>query len=159
MKRCGACASLLLLALTSSSQNRPVKRVFKPACDVWQLNKEYAALLHAKRQQLTPRAPAVVVEGTMLPDVIRHNQAMEQRDSLYHADRPGQVELVGMNSELWACRRDPRLLAQAIWSQFQASTKGHCEAQANPEHCRVAVSCSQRYFIVRLYRSSVIGKD
>jgi len=134
MKRFVAFAPILLLALTVSSQNRPVQRLYKPACDLSQLNKEYAALLQAKRQQLMHNAPAVVFDATILPGVIQHNQAMEQRDSLYHADHTDQIEMVGMNSELWVYRRDSRLLAQVVWSQFQVSTKGHCEAQANPEH-------------------------
>lgn len=95
------------------------------------MNKEYAALLQAKRRQLVPNAPAVVFDASILPDVVRHNQVMEASNRLFHADQVQLFELIGLNPSLWQCRGEPKLLVQAIWEQFQASTKGHCEAPAN----------------------------
>ena len=93
---------------------------------------EYAALLQAKRRQLVPDAPAVVFDAAPLKGVVEHNWVMEASNKLFHADQARCVELMGMNNGLWQCRQNPKLLAQAIWSQFQASVKGHCEAQVRP---------------------------
>ena len=113
----------------------------------------------AKRRQLVPDAPAVVFDASILPDVVRHNHVMEASNRLFHADQAQFFELIGLNPGLWQCRGEPKLLAQAIWEQFQASTKGHCEAQASPGQYRVAVSCSESYFIVRLYPIPVISNE
>ena len=159
MIRCIILASLLLVALSVRSQQRGPLPAFKPACNLQQLNKEYAALLQAKRRQLIPDAPAVVFDASILPDVVRHNHVMEASNRLFHADQAQFFELIGLNPGLWQCRGEPKLLAQAIWEQFQASTKGHCEAQASPGQYRVAVSCSESYFIVRLYPIPVISNE
>ena len=105
------------------------------------------------------RCRAVVFDASILPDVVRHNHVMEASNRLFHADQAQFFELIGLNPGLWQCRGEPKLLAQAIWEQFQASTKRHCEAQASPGQYRVAVSCSESYFIVRLYPIPVISNE
>ena len=159
MNNCIAIVCLLLVANTGCSQTRGSLRTFQQACDLQRLNVEYAALLQAKRRQLVPGAPAVKYDSALLKGVVEHNRDMEVSNNLFHADQARCVELVGMNPELWQCRRDPKLLALAIWSLFQASVKGHCEAQASPSYYRVAVSCSQNYFVVRLHPIHVISNE
>ncbi|WP_162549840.1 hypothetical protein [Hymenobacter nivis] len=154
-----ALACLSLLANTVSSQTRGPLRTYKQACNLQQLNHEYAALLQVKRRQFVRNAPAVVFDPALLKDIVEHNRIMEVRNKLFHADPAPCAELVGMSPELRQCRSDPKLLALAIWSAFQTSTKGHCEIQASPEYYSVAVSCSQNYFIVRLQHISVISNE
>ncbi|WBO86403.1 hypothetical protein [Hymenobacter yonginensis] len=139
---------ILLFAVDAYSQ-RP-SPAFKPACDLKRLNEEYAKLLYEKRRVTNPKVQPVVLDVAMLLDATLHNKAMDERDKLYHSDQAQSIELIGMSTELINLQRDPKRIAMYIWSMFNSSVKGHCEAQEDGERYRVAISCSQKYFVVRM---------
>ncbi|RFP66470.1 hypothetical protein D0N36_03740 [Hymenobacter lapidiphilus] len=139
---------VLLFAVDAYSQ-RP-SPAFKPACDLKRLNEEYAKLLYAKRRLVNPKAKLVVFDVAMLSNATLHNKAMDERDKLYHSDQAKSVELIGMSTEFINLQRDPKRIAEHIWTIFNSSFKGHCEAQEDGERYRIAISCSQKYFVVRM---------
>lgn len=140
--------NILLFTVVAYSQK--ITSVFKPACDLKILNEEYAKLLYAKRRLANPKVQPVVFDVAMLPDATLHNKAMEERGKLYHSDQAQSVELIGMSTELINLQRDPKRIAEHIWTIFNGSVRGHCEAQEDGERYRIAISCSQRYFVVRM---------
>ncbi|MDU0369092.1 hypothetical protein ACFPAF_01700 [Hymenobacter endophyticus] len=140
-------SAALLFSGVTRSQNP--QHIYKPACDLKRLNDEYVKLLEAKRKLLNPKAQKVMFTAALLPDAVLHNRSMEERDKLYHSDQAQAVELIGMSSEISNLQQDPKRIALYIWNIFNSSIKGHCEAQEDVEKYKVAVSCSQKYFVVR----------
>jgi hypothetical protein len=126
----------------------PPHRSFKPLCDLEALNAEYAAALNYKRHLACPKARAVTFDRNLLLGTVLHNQRMAERDSLYHYPT-FHAEMCGAYVNCIECRDNPRLLARYIWTRFHDSPP-HAATQRDTSLRFVSISCSAKYFIVRL---------
>jgi hypothetical protein len=127
----------------------PRTSYFKPPCDLQALNNEYAVALMYKRRFASPLAPAVHFDSNMLAGTVLHNQHMAEQDSLFHDYLSFHAELVGALIDVEEFRDNPRKLARYIWTRFDKSPH-HAAIQRDAALCYVSVSCSNRYFVVRL---------
>lgn len=114
---------------------------FKPPCDLWALNIEYAAALMYKRRLASTLASDVRFDANMLTGTVLHNQRMVEKDSLYHDYLTFHAELVGYLIDIEEFRNNPRRLAHYIWTRFAQSPK-HAAIQRNASLCYVSVSSS-----------------
>lgn len=143
--------SLWLLNPTAMSNPQvfsPPNRSFTPLCDLESLNVEYAAALNYKRHLACPQARPVVFDRNLLFGTVLHNQRMAQKDSLYHYPT-FHAELVAAYINCVECRSNPRKLARYIWTRFNDSP-AHAAIQRDTTLRFVSISCSEKYFIVRL---------
>lgn len=127
----------------------PRTSYFKPPCDLQALNNEYAVALMYKRRVTSPLAPAVHFDANMLAGTVLHNQRMAEQDSLFHDYLSFHAELVGALIDIEEFRDNPRKLARYIWTRFDKSPH-HAAIQRDASLCYVSMSCSSRYFVVRL---------
>ena len=126
----------------------PHYRSFKPLCDLETLNAEYAAALNYKRRLACPKARSVYFDRNLLFGTVLHNQRMAQYDSLYHY-LTFHAELAGSMPYTDEYKDNPRKLARYIWTRFNDSP-GHAAIQRDTSLRFVSISCSDKYFIVRL---------
>ena len=149
------CTVLMGVSVTAASGTSklpttpPRSSYFKPPCDLQALNNEYAVALMYKRRVASPLAPEVHFDGNMLAGTVLHNQRMAEQDSLFHDYLSFHAELVGTLIDIEEFRDNPRKLARYIWTRFDKSPH-HAVIQRNASLCYVSVSCSSRYFVVRL---------
>lgn len=127
----------------------PRSSYFKPPCDLQALNNEYAEALMYKRRIASPSVPAVHFDGNMLVGTVLHNQRMMEQDSLFHDYLSFHAELVGALIDTEEFRDNPLKLDRYIWTRFDKSPH-HAAIQRDASLCYVSVSCSNRYFVVRL---------
>ena len=126
----------------------PHYRPFKPLCDLEALNVEYVAALNYKRHIACPKARPVIFDRNLLLGTVLHNQRMAQKDSLYHYPT-FHAEMCGSYIECTDCKDNPRKLARYIWTRFNDSPP-HAATQRDTSLRFVSISCSNKYFIVRL---------
>jgi hypothetical protein len=126
----------------------PHYRSFEPLCDLEALNVEYAAALNYKRRLACPTARSVYFDRNLLLGTVLHNQRMAQKDSLYHY-QTFHAELAGSHINADECRGNARKLARYIWTRFNESP-AHAATQRDTSLRFVSISCSEKYFIVRL---------
>lgn len=113
------------------------------------LNREYVTELNRQRHLTSLSTSLVQFDQRLLFGTVLHNQRMERLDSIFHDERTFHAELIGTISQVQPYQNQPQQLAHYIWSRFQASP-AHAAIQADTGLRYVSVSCSQRYFIVRL---------
>lgn len=127
----------------------PRARSREQTCDLGALNREYAALLTHHRRQASPTAASAQYDAVLFEGCRAFNQELERGDSLYHSPTQPKAELCGMSTELGLMQAHPRRLAQYILTKFDQSPR-HAVIQARTDLVYVAVTCSPRFFVVRL---------
>lgn len=122
---------------------------FKPLCDLQVLNSEYADALTYQRQLAATAARPVLADPNQLFGTVLHNQRIAEKDSLHHDYLTFHAELVGTLIDADEFRSSPRKLAHYIWNRFNNSPH-HAIIQRDTSLRYVSISCSNRYFVVRL---------